>query len=48
MQTTFHPLGWREQVGGPLRHTELLPNLVRDDPGMLDLTLGLLFRYDPP
>ena len=26
---------------------ELLPQLVRKDPEMLDSTLGLLFRYDP-
>ena len=25
-----------------------VPMLVRDDPEMLDLTLGLLLRYDPP
>ncbi len=29
-------------------HRELLPDPVRKDPEMLDLTLGLLFRYDPP
>ena len=39
MQTTFYPLyGYRE----------FLPALVHKDPEVLDLTLGLLFRYDPP
>ena len=31
----------------PIFHQEFLPRLVRDDPEMLHLTLGLLFRYDP-
>ena len=47
-QLLFHPLASRAKVGGPLWHDELLPRLVRKDPEMLDLTLGLLFRYDPP
>ena len=38
MQTTFYPLHGRK---------EFLPDLVRYDPEMLDLTLGLLLRYDP-
>ena len=37
IQSTFHPVG-RE---------ELLPRLIDEDPEMLHLTLGLLFRYDP-
>ena len=43
MQTLFYPL--RDRTGWSV---ELLPKLVRDDPEMLHLTLGLLFRYDPP
>ena len=42
MQTLFHPL--RDPTG---REFEKFPDLVRDDPEMLHLTLGLLFRYDP-
>ena len=35
--------------GGPFEHlAPNRPDLVRNDPEMLDLTLGLLFRYDPP
>ena len=37
MQQLFHPLFGREY----------LRNLVRDDPEMLDLLLGVLFGYDP-
>ena len=43
MQTLFHPL--RDPTG---REFELLPDLIDRDPEMLHLTLGLLFRYDPP
>ena len=42
MQTLFHPL--RDPTG----RVELLPALINKDPEMLHLTLGLLFRYDPP
>ena len=35
--------------GGPFEHlAPNRPDLVRKDPEMLDLPLGLLFRYDPP
>ena len=37
MQMTFHPV-WGE---------EYLRQLVRDDPELLDLVLGVLFHYDP-
>ena len=43
MQTLFHPL--RDPTG---RELELMPKLIERDPEMLHLTLGLLFRYDPP
>ncbi len=36
VETTFHRSG----------HIDL-PRLIDDDPEMLHLTLGLLFRYDP-
>ena len=42
IQTLFYPL---KTSSGP---KELLPDLLRKDPEMLDLTLGLLFGYDPP
>ncbi len=37
MQTIFHPI-WGQ---------EYLRDLVRDDPELLDLALGVLFHYDP-
>ena len=43
MQTLFYPL--RDPTG---QVRDLLPMLIGRDPEMLHLTLGLLFRYDPP
>ena len=36
-EVLFHPLYGRERLG----------KLVREDPEMLDLALGALFRYNP-
>ncbi len=35
------------QLALRVRRKDYLPKLLRDDPEMLDLTLGALFRYDP-
>ena len=50
MQLLFYPPGRTRPGGGSKRnvdldHVEFLPDPVRDDPEMLDLTLPL--RYDP-
>ena len=37
MQGVFHPIWGRDH----------LRDIVRDDPEMLDLVLGVLFHYDP-
>ncbi len=41
-QMLFHPLAGKDGIDIDL------DKLVRDDPEMLDLALGLLFHYDPP